>query len=158
MVSKISIYIFHKFKFYERKIDNKRFKNVITNKKFNIKNLQYIDTLEIINNSEIFIEELNILGVLGLEDAAYTAYLITFINTVISIIILKKICYYSSKKYNYNIKPLYINQNIVNLELNCIISIKIVNIISIIFSILKKGRVKNNERTSNRGTYAYSNE
>ena len=106
----------------------------------------------------IFIEKLNIIGTLGLEDAAYTAYLVTFINTIISIIISKRMYHYSKRKYNYSIEPSYINQNVVNLELNCIISIKIVNIISIIFNTLKKGRVKKYERTSNRRTYAYSHE
>ena len=152
-ISKISFYIFNKFKLYERTVDNKKIKNAFRNQKFNLKNMQFNDTLNIIKKSKINIETLNIEGYLGLEDAAYTAYVLAFISSIIPIILSGRI-----NKYKYNITPVYVNQNIVNLEINCIINIKIVHIINILFKLLKKGRVNNNEQPSNRRSYAYSHE
>ena len=70
-------------------------------------------------------------------------------------------------KYINNLKFLKLNQNTINVNLNCIINTKIVNIINILYfnnSFLKdvvkskKGGVKENGRTSNRRVNAYSNE
>ena len=157
-ISKISIYIFNKFKKFEITIDDKKIKNIFKNQKISFKNMQFNDTLNIIKKSKTNIETFNIEGYLGVEDAAYTAYIISFINTIIPIFLSDKIYKYNYKKYKYNITPVYINQNIVNLGINCIISIKIVHIINILFKLLKKGRVKKYERSSNRRPYAYSHE
>ena len=157
-VSKIAIYIFNKIKIFEIKINNKKLKDSYKKGKWDIKEIRYRDTVGLIKNFEILLEGLNVDGYLGLEDAAYTAYSIALINSIISVFLTRKANFHNKEKYKYNITPVYANQNLVNLEINCIINIKIVNIISVIFRILKKGRVIKNERTSNRGPYAYSNE
>ena len=157
-ISKIGIFVFNKFKIFEIKIDDKKVKDIFKNRKLNIKKLKYNDTVRLIKNYEVYLEKLNIDGYLGLEDAAYTAYSVSLINIIIGFFLASKIYSNNKSNYRYNINPLYLNQNLVNIEINCIISIKIVNIISMILSVLKKGRVSKNERTSNRRAYAYSNE
>ena len=93
---------------------------------------------------------------MGTQNAAFTAMIVSFINIITSILVSNN----KNKKINYFLKidPIYQNQNIVNLQFNCIISLKIVNIINIIYILKKKGRVDKNERTSNRRSYAYSYE
>ena len=157
-ISKISIFLFNKFKIFEIKIDKQKIRNLFKNKKINVKKLRDNNIVKLMKNYKIDIEKLNIEGYFGLEDAAYTSYIISFINTVIPIFLSKRIYKYNQKECKYVITPVYINQNIVNLEINCIISIKIVHIINILLKLLKKGRVKKYERTSNRRAYAYSNE
>ena len=157
-ISKVSIFMFNKFKLFEIKIDKQKIRNIFKNKRLDIKKLRENDIIKIIKNYKIYMERLNIEGYLGLEDAAYTSYIISFINTIIPLALSKRIYKYNQKRYKYIITPVYTNQNIVNLEINCIISIKIVHIINILFKLLKKGRVKKYERTSNRRTYAYSHE
>lgn len=158
--SKIGIYLFNKIKLIEIKIDDNKikklyksgkisFRDIKNNKQINLENLKLI---------KINVERLKLIGNIGLENAAYTAYLTTIINSIIPVIMLNNAKNYKEENYIYEVKPLYISQNLVNLELNCIITIKIVNIINTIINILKKGRVSVNERTSNRRAYAYSNE
>ena len=158
--SKIGIYLFNKIKLIEIKIDDNKikklyksgkisFRDIKNNKQINLENLKLI---------KINVERLKLIGNIGLENAAYTAYLTTIINSIIPVIMLNNAKNYKEENYIYEVKPLYISQNLVNLELNCIISIKIVNIINIILILLKKGSVRENERTSNRRSYAYSNE
>ena len=162
-ISKLEIYLFNKIKIFEVIIDDDKLKNLYKSGKINITQIRNNKKL----NRDIFIElrkidynieKLNFEGYVGTENAAFTAYISSFVNSIIPIIIANKINNYKKENYNYKLDTVYINQNIVNLEFNCIISIKIVHIINVIYILLKKGRVKKNERTSNRRTYAYSHE
>ena len=83
--------------------------------------------------------------------------LIAFVSIIISNILkikVKKI----NKNYYYIISPIYTGENIFKLNLNCIISLKIVHIINIIYMIFKKGRSDRYVRTSNRRSYDYCHE
>ena len=114
--------------------------------------------LKLLKNIDFTVEELNLKGYIGTEDAAFTAITAGIINIIISLVLMNKVKNYEKDKFSYGLETVYVNQNIVNLEFNCIISIKIVHIINIIYILSKKEGVKKNERTSNRRTYAYSHE
>ena len=57
----------------------------------------------------------------------------------------------------FQVIPIYDNKNYLKIDFDGIISLNITNIINII-NIFIKGRVKENDRTSYRRSYAYSNE
>ena len=63
------------------------------------------------------------------------------------------------KNFKYMINPLYVNQKILNIKLDCIITTNLVHIISILYKNLKKWRcdVDGNE-TSNRWSYGNCDE
>lgn len=157
----LSIYLFNKINIFKVTIDKDRANGLIKSGKINIKKLKdskqlNIDTIKLLKNTEIKLEELNFNGCIGTENAAFTAMLVSFINIITVILISNN----KNKIANYFLKidPIYQNQNIVNLQFNCIISLKIVNIINMIYILKKKGRGDKNERTSNRRSYAYSYE
>ena len=83
-----------------------------------------------------------------------TTMLIPILSSMIAIIFTKACnpndCY-------YKVNPIYIDENIYKINLDCIISIKMIHIIIIMWNILRK-RDDINDRTSNRRSYAYSNE
>ena len=111
----------------------------------------------IIKNIKIDILELKINLKFGTKDAFFTSMLIAFVSIIISNILkikVKKI----NKNYYYIISPIYTGENIFKLNLNCIISLKIVHIINIIYMIFKKGRSDKYVRTSNRRSYDYCHE
>ena len=56
-----------------------------------------------------------------------------------------------------NIEVLNTNENKININLSCIISVKMVNIINILHYLKKKGGT-NNGKSSNRKSYAHCNE
>ncbi len=115
---------------------------------------------------------------LGLENPIITAFSVMGIASTISIILpciiekkdkfkyanisnnnMMRKLELSSRKYKYNIIPLFQNKNLYKINLNCIIQLKMVHIINVIYIFLKKGRSDNNERTaSNRKSYGYSYE
>ena len=62
----------------------------------------------------------------------------------------------NSKENRFIINPLYINKNLLNLELNCIFETKLIHIIYVIYILNEKRRDDKNVRTSNRRSYGYS--
>lgn len=106
------------------------------------------------------ISYLNLDANLGLIDPTTTSFLVAIIATIISLLLPYLATDLKEKNYIYNIKPLYYNQNLYKVNVDCIIEIKMVHIINVIYYILiKKGRKKNDQSTtSNRKPYAYSYE
>ena len=158
--SKISlkIYILKKIKIAEinlKKIDLKsdKVKNRLQ-KQFKGKKLN-LDTVKFLSKVNYIIEKLNLKVYIGTEDAAITAISVGVGYTIISNFISGKI--FSQKNIEYEIFPIYQNKNILKLELDSIITLKMEKIIDII-KLIKKGRDDKNGRTSNRRAYAYSNE
>lgn len=83
---------------------------------------------------------------IGLQDAALTAISVGIIASILGIIF---------EKQKFEILPVYQDKNILNLKLNGIFR---VNLIHYIYKTMLKGREKNERKSSDRRTYAYSNE
>ncbi len=136
----------------KKKIENIDFKQAKTNmpsKK---------DLKQIIKKSQIEIDKLNLKLEIGTIDVILTSAIITALASIIGIGLARIIEIYNKEKYSYEIYPIYQNKNLIKLDLNCIIKVKMVHIISIIYLIVKKRRVEKSERTSNRMSYDYSYE
>jgi hypothetical protein len=97
---------------------------------------------------------------IGLEDVIITSSLITIISVIVPIILRLTNKYIKNiNNYRYKILPIYGNKNVLKLDLDCIINLKLVHIINIIYIIVKmKRRSDKNERTSNRRSYDYCHE
>ena len=94
---------------------------------------------------------------LGTENASLTAMLVPFVTTILMISLKNKL-----KRYDENqkllIKPLFINQNIVNIVFSGIFEIKMIHIINAICIVNKKRKGDKYDRTSNRRSYDYGYE
>lgn len=162
---KISIYLFGKIKLFSIKIDDRKVKNKYKNMILDtiyLKQFRKSFKSEDLKNIKILqpkISYLNFKVKLGTEDAVLTSSIIFAISTIISILLPYRIKKYDKDKYYYQILPVYINKNVYEIKLDCIIEIKMVHIINIIYVLSKKRRVdKNEQRTSNRRSYGYSYE
>ena len=111
---------------------------------------------EISKTIKILIEKFNLKIEVGTENAVVTAMIIPFISTLISFLLRNKVEKYKDQKYN--IKPVFLNKNMLNIEFSGIFQIKMIHIINIIYILNKKEGEDRNERTSNRRSYAYSYE
>ncbi len=155
---KIRFYIFNYLKIVQIKLNNKKIKKILNNKKIDIKKIanklpknkkQDLKLLQALRVKKLYLK-LEI----GTIDIMITTFLIPIISTILSVLLIKSA---NRKNCYYKITPLYTDENIYNIDLNCIISIKIIHIISIMLKNINKGADKH-ERTSNRRSYAYSNE
>ena len=111
------------------------------------------EALNIVKKANIEIERFDIYLELGTENASLTAFLVPAIATILNIWLGRKVKDYNNQKTE--IKPLFLNQNMINIVFSGIFKFKIIHIINIIYMLIKKGRVKKYERTSNRRSYAY---
>ena len=148
---KIDKELINKLKVKEKvkKIDFKQAKTNMPSKK---------DLKEITKKLQIRIDKLNLKLEIGTINIFLTSAIITILASIIGIGLAKVIKKYNKERYNYEIHPIYQDKNIIKLDLNCIIKVKMVHIISIIYLLIKKRRVEENERTSNRRSYDYSYE
>lgn len=164
----ISIYLLNRVKILNIKIDKDKLINKLKLKDLNLQKIREDSR----KNKQVFkniakldykIEYLRIEGYFGTFNAVLSSNIFLFIHSVLPILIAKKI----NGKYINNLKFLELNQNAINVNLNCIISTKIVNIINILHlnnkylkSIVtqKKGGIDKHGRTSYRRVNAYSNE
>lgn len=165
ILNKIEIYIFYfiKIKTIELKnkkeIENKKgsykvdaiFKLVSTYIEYSKKEKEIINTKDLkkIINS-IYYEKINIDLGINLKDPIINAYLITAINILLNLFIIKKQNKMKIKNVSY---ATYISNNIFNLKLNCIIRFRVANTIITIIKIivrLREVEKKYGEKSSNR--------
>ncbi|MCI9000019.1 MAG: hypothetical protein HFJ26_03630 [Clostridia bacterium] len=167
----LELSLFGMIKAIKLRIDPKRVEKIL--KKRNIKekvkeiNFKQIkqdlpdkeEQVKLMKRLKIKLEEFHFVLELGTKDVLITSAMIAFLSSVLGIAIARVIKKYQEEKYEYKMIPVYQNKNIINLNLNCIIQVKMVHIICIIFTLLRKRKEKQkHERTSNRRSYDYSYE
>ena len=145
------------------------FKSIILNKISRYNNLRDIiskNKKEIFNKSNINLvkyinpklKKFNLNMDICTSDNIFTSFSVAIIASLISIFLAKNIEKIENNNYGYIITPKYEQKPNVKIKLDCIIDIKIVHIINIIYMIIKKRSVVNDERTSYRRTYVCSND
>lgn len=115
-----------------------------------------LSVLKILSKEKFIIEKMKLEIYAGLEDAALTAIEFGAISGILSNILRNKIK--DAKKQKFEVFPIYENKNILKIDFDGIFEFNIANIIDILKLLLRKRRVEENGRTSNRRSYAYSNE
>ena len=163
------IYTFNFIPILKLKVTNKKINKVLSNEKIRkaineqktkiIENRKDIDieAIKEIKNIKIEIDEINLNISLGTEDAAITAFIIPIISTFIAIFLSQKVEKYNDNQ-KFSIQPVYINQNLINIEFSGIFQIKMIHIINTICMVNKKRKGDKNERTSHRRAYDYGYE
>ena len=142
-----------RLKFTEDRLQSKGMKNNVDKIKKRMKqdqNYSNVSLFRIIKKSKIKIEKINLDINIGIEDAEATAILVGGISGVIANL-LRGI----DNKY-FLVSPVY-GKNILKINIESIITVKVIHIIYMIY-ILQKIRRKENVRTSNRRSYANSYE
>ena len=141
------------------KIRNSNIVKIKILKRILLRNEREIFTIENIKHIEHFeIKKLNLKMKIDLIDTIITSFSVAIISTIISIILANNIRHNDNKKYNYIITPIYKENMQIIINLNCIINVKMVHIINILYMLFKKRSVNYDERTSNRRAYVCSDE
>lgn len=156
--------VFGKIPLLKYKIPIEKFINKVKDKEWEKNNLKKIKKLgginffrELIKNLKVKLVQFKFNANIGIEDAVITSLIVGTFSAVISIILSKIAIIGKENKFYYKINPVY-NKNMYKIELDCIIRVKMVHIISVIYMVLKKKGEKKNERTSNRRSYEYGYE
>lgn len=112
--------------------------------------------LKVVKKANIEIQDINLRIDLGTENAALTSMIVPVLSTIIAIILRKKVKKCTNQIFQIN--PIYMNRNLINIVISSIFEIKMIHIITIIYILNQKEGVEKYERTSNRGAYDYSYE
>ena len=88
--------------------------------------------LESIKSTKIKLERLILNANIGLDNIVILTYLIAILDIILSIHLAKRANSVNNKDYNYIITPYQIKNLYLKLSINCIISIKVTNIIKTI--------------------------
>ena len=157
-VLSVGIYFLNKIQFIKFTVDNYKIQNLLQRGKLNIMKFKQNEsiTTDVLNSlmyHDFTIEYFKIEGYFSTFDVVLSSWIYALIQSSIPILIARKV----NGKYINKIEFLNVNQNKININLNCIISVKMVNIINIVHYLKEKGG-KSNGKSSNRRTYAYGNE
>lgn len=162
-----SIYFANKIKYIWFNLNSKRAKKIYSKvqlEKIDLKKFKKVfklSDLKELTKLHLKISDLNLEMNIGTKSPLVTSFLVVTISNAISLLLPHLVNNLKDNRYFYNIKPLYYNKELYKINLDCIIEIKMVHIINVIYYIfLKKGRRKNERSTttSNRESYAYSHE
>lgn len=115
------------------------------------------ELIKSLKNIKTDIKEINLKISIGTENAALTAFTIPVISTFIAIFLSKQIKKYNDKQV-FLVEPVYLDKNLLNIEISSIFQIKMIHIINTICIVNKKRKGDKNERTSNRRPYDYGYE
>ncbi len=166
---KIIIYTFGIIPILKIKLNNKKIQKIINNQTIKekikqqetkiIENKANIDkeVITSLKNIKTEIKEINLKIIIGTENASLTAFTIPVISTFIAVFLSKQIKKYNDKQV-FLVEPVYLDKNLLNIEISSIFQIKMIHIINTICIVSKKRKGDKNERTSNRRTYDYGYE
>lgn len=161
----LSLYLGNKIKWISIHLNNKRLRKVYSKMQLEKMDLEKLEKdfrwedLKIIKRLHPKIAKLKLNMQVGLENPVVTAFTVTSLCSIISILLPYVATNMKKQNYEYTIVPIYQNQNLYKIQFDCIIQVKMVHIINVISSFLKKGRSDLNERTtSHRRSYGYSYE
>lgn len=160
---RISLYFLGKIKWLSFSANNEKMKKIYFKQKLEQIDLEKAKKLvpdkdiglQLIKSLEVEVSKLELDLWLGTEDVILTSAIVCVIASGIGIVLPKIM---KKNRVNYHINPLYQNKNQYKINFNCIINVKVVHIICVIDSILKRRRVDKNGRTSHRRSYDYSYE
>ena len=160
-----SLYLANKIKWLSIKLGDRKIKKIyhkINLEKIDIKKLEKefkLEDLRVLGKIKPKIGYFNLKADLGASSPIITAFLIAGGATIISNILAHYAKDNQFQNYQYVLTPIYDNKILYKIKFNCIIEIKMVHIINVIYIFIKKGRSDKNERTtSNRKSYGYSYE
>lgn len=141
-------------KYIKNKRIRKKFKNLSKNKTKFIKEIYFV-----LKDVKLNLKKLDFKIDISTTDCILTSYTVFILSNIIAFFIKFTNVKIDLKNFKYMINPLYVNQKILNIKLDCIITTNLVHIISILYKNLKKWRcdVDGNE-TSNRWSYGNCDE
>lgn len=148
----IKFYIFNFIKYFQIKIDKETIEKVKLLKKVDVQQVnKQMGKIKIsLKNIKPEIEKFSMDIKIGTESMFITNILVLAISVGIAYLLKNTIKKADAEKHKYKIEPSYIDKNLIDLRLNCIIKVKMVHIIHVIYIVIKKRRDVKNERTSNR--------
>lgn len=148
----LQIVLFKKIVIFSIKLNTANMKKIYSKEKIDKEKAKSFFKIIKLERKHIKIKDMHLYIKIGAGNVILTAYIVSIISTILSYILPKYIEGRLDRNY-FKILPIYEDEIKYNVSLNCIISIKTVHIIHIIYLILVKRRDEKYVRASNRRSY-----
>lgn len=148
----LQITLFRKIVIFSIKLNTANMKKIYSKEKFDMEKAKSFFKIIKLERKHIKIKDMHLYIKIGAGNVILTAYIVSIISTILSYILPKYIEGRLDRNY-FKILPIYEDEIKYNVSLNCIIPIKTVHIIHIIYLILVKRRDEKYVRASNRRSY-----
>lgn len=166
MFIKIEFYLFNKIKIFGKKISKEKIERVTENEKakdFATKKIKKYfssakEVIKMIEKLQIKIDYLKLEALLGTEDIILTSSIVVLISSILSCVLPFVVDRKKERYIYYQINPIYEEKNQYKIELDCIINIKLVHIIYMLYQIVKRREIDKHGKSSNRRAHEYSYE
>ena len=158
----IALEILNKLKYFSLNLNSRKIKKITLKMhldKTKIKELEReisISDIKEVMNIKPKISYLDLKLKLGIDDVLLTTYSVPIISTVISILLPYTVEKEDVNNIKYEVKPIYNNGNIYDLQLNIGVKIKVIRILNAVYRIYKSKKDKNKKKMyklSKIGTY-----
>lgn len=103
------------------------------------KNNINIKKIKDIKNLRLDIDKIDLKVMVGTENASITAFIVSILSALIAVFLFKQNKTINNK-YKYIIEPIYINEDLINIEISGIFQIKMIHIINTICLVMKKNK------------------
>lgn len=143
VILNLSILLFNRYKLLRISIDNKKIIKILKSGRVNFSNVNISKESKrtikkFLKSDAVLIEKLGIDGYFSTFNNVLSGIIFSVSNALIPILISKKL---EGSNYSNKISFLNQSQNVINISINCIISIKIVNIINTLYLLKKKDQL-----------------
>lgn len=116
-----------------------------------VKKLKEMKIKELIKKLKVKVEVLNIEAQIGIEDVILTSSVVTAISVFLGVVLRNM----NHDDLYYNIMPVYQFGNVINIKFNCLISVKVIHIVKVIYILLKEKKSKKDKLESVIYNYSY---
>lgn len=141
-----------------KKRGNKRNKKILDNAKSNIRKT-FSTSKAILKEGGLNLEKFNLKASISTTDAILTSTVVLIVSNFIAFALKFLHLKVDRKNFKYSIHPLYIDKKVLNVKLDCIISVNLAHITYVIFKNFRKWRCDIYGRgASNRKPYGNCNE
>lgn len=116
-----------------------------------VKKLREMNIKELIKKLKVKVEVLNIEAQIGIEDVILTSSVVTAISVFLGVVLRNM----NHDDLYYNIMPVYQFGNVIDIKFNCLISVKVIHIVKVIYILLKEKKSKKDKLQSAIYNYSY---
>ena len=150
-IVKLGIFITSKIKLFEISFDRekikekdivKRIKKLINKQRGNIQNYQPKELSKGIKKLDYSIDKFYLQLKIGTENTIITSFMIAIISTFVGIVMENFIQSYDAQKHFFLIKPIYGNDNIIDLKFSFIIYFSLIHALYLLFRLYKKPKTQ----------------
>lgn len=137
----VSLHLLNRIKWFSIHLNDEKMRklyNKMQLEKIDLKKIEKDfrwEDLKTIKKLQIKLSYLKFKTEVGVESPVITAFLVSILSSFVAIFLPYLAVDMKKERYQYEVLPIYQNKNLYKIQLNCIIQVKMVHIISVVYNL-----------------------